>query len=92
VKLLPAVARVHNLSPQTAWPSLWLPLFLLWPLVLVLLIFLLLILTTLSALRSPAELPRVLPFVVGCYVFLSELRGTRVELGGPKARVSISIS
>jgi hypothetical protein len=92
VKWLPCIARVHVTSPDSAWPTVWLPLFLLWPLVLLALPLAWLGLFVWASRGHAAELPRVGPFIAGCLVCLCELRGTRLDVSGPQSRVFIAIS
>jgi hypothetical protein len=90
VKLLPCIAKVRIGSPN--WPTLWLPLFLFWPLILAALLVLLLGFTVFASVRGAGDGPRVWPIVASCYVFLCELRGTRVSVGGSDSQVFISVS
>jgi hypothetical protein len=92
VKWLPCIARVRIASPESAWPTVWLPVFLLWPLVLLALPLAWLAMFVWASRRHTAEVPRVGPFIVGCFVFLCELRGTRLDVSSPQSQVFIAIS
>jgi hypothetical protein len=86
MKLPPLAARV-----QFQGFGLWLPLFLLWPIVaLVTLPFLVaawLWLLVVDFSRGPAQLSA---FASGLYAIVCELRGTRVEVEHPRVSVTLT--
>jgi hypothetical protein len=92
VKLWPCIARVRIVSAESRWPTLWLPLFLTWPLVLVAPPLAWLGFVVWASLRGPVDVPRAWPFIATCYEFVCALSGTRIELAGPRSQMFIAIS
>ena len=86
--LPPLVARVRVVTPRHAFGA-WLPLFLLWILLLPLALLLLVALAV-TALVSPRW--RCGALLAGTYAALCEARGTRVDVeGGDGSRVFVAL-
>jgi len=87
--LPPALLRLR--VPARAWPTLWLPLFLLWPLLF--LIFALAascgVLVLCVALQ--VSLARAAQLVLSVYALLCATRGTHVDVVGARSRLLITV-
>jgi hypothetical protein len=91
VRVLPLIASVRLRSPSWRMPTLWLPLFLIWPLVFVI-VLPLAALGLLVALVLPDRSAGAGLKVLGAfYVFCCELRGTKIDVNGPDSEILISI-
>ena len=87
----PALVRLRLRGPSRAWPTLWLPLFLLWPLLLVL--FLLVAVCGVLALCIAAQVSvaRAIELFVSAYRVLCATRGTHVDVVGERAQILIAV-
>jgi hypothetical protein len=83
---LPALLRLR----VRRMPSLWLPLFLLWPLVFLLLLLLFLTLVVLGAQRDARRVP-AWDSLAAVFRLLCAARGTRIDIGDPSPVVALSI-
>ncbi|MBL7715548.1 MAG: hypothetical protein JNL01_08780 [Bdellovibrionales bacterium] len=81
--ILPSLIRIQFKSPKSWIPPLWIPIFLIWPILLLLSVPVLLF-----ALFSWSKFG---PVIVQTYRFMCELRGTLVDVESPEAKVLISI-
>jgi hypothetical protein len=72
------------------WPTLWLPLFLLWPLVLLLFVLLSVVVFVLES-RSEQRRSSVFQCLVGVWQLLCATRGTTVDVEAATSRVCVSI-
>jgi hypothetical protein len=92
--LPPALLRLRIRGPHSAWPTLWLPLFLLWPLLLV--VFVLLspfVLGGLLVLCAVAQLSvaNALQLFTRTYALVCAMRGTHVDVVSRDARVLLTL-
>ena len=89
--LPPALMRLRVRSPRARWPTLWLPLFLLWPLLL--LAFALLASFGVLALCIALQLSfaRAFELCSSTYRLLCATRGTHVDVSGPERDLLISL-
>ena len=89
--LPPALLRLRLRSPRASWPTLWLPLFLLWPLLFVL--FALIASFGVVALCVAAQLSvaRAFELCSSTYRLVCATRGTHVDVTGPRSHVLITI-
>jgi len=83
---LPGLLRVR----VRRWPALWLPLFLLWPLVLVLFVVLWALVFALEQ-RSPQRRSSVFACLAGVWRLLCATRGTSVDVEVASRRLCVSI-
>ena len=83
---LPALLRLR--LPR--WPTLWLPLFLLWPLILLVFVVLAVALSVLEA-RAGKRRTSVFESVVSLWQLLCALRGTRVDVEAAGTHVLVAI-
>ncbi len=86
MKLPPHLARLRYGSV-----TLWLPLLLLWPLVLVLIAPLLLMAGIFCLVAPVFSLPELGRLCRGLYRILCELRGTVVSVDGPDVRIAFTL-
>ena len=95
MKIIPPSLVRLRIKPAHGWfPTLFLPLFLVWLLVLVLLVLAspLLVLAALVLFAIDADaVRRWLAFLGGIYRVICELRGTLVDVRGPHSHVLISV-
>jgi hypothetical protein len=91
VKLLPSIVHVRVTPVRRRMPELWLPLFVIWPLVLVLLLPLLLLGLCVALVVEARSVVQWLALLWGVYTLLCELRGVRIDVRGPGSQVLVSI-
>jgi hypothetical protein len=91
MKLPPSIVHVRVVPVRGWMPGLWLPLFVIWPLLLVLLLPLALLGLCLALVIQARALPHWLALCSGVYTLLCELRGIRVDVRGSGSQVLISI-
>jgi hypothetical protein len=91
MKLPPSIVHVRVLPVRGWMPGLWLPLFLIWPIVLVLLLPLLLLGLCVALVVQARSVAPWLALFGGVYTLLCALRGTRVDVRGPSSQVFVSI-
>jgi hypothetical protein len=89
--LPPLLLRVRLVAPHHRWPTLWLPVFLLWPLVFVLVLALALPALLLSCIIAPRSIGAVLAVVFAAYALLCALRGTLIDVSGGPSAVFIAV-
>lgn len=71
---------------------LWLPLFLLWPLVLVVFVAAVAVAAVMDAVALASGRPhRTTPFVIGVFSTLTEARGTELDIENDKAIVHLTV-
>lgn len=83
MKILPTLIRVRFKSPSWGLPTLWIPLFLIWPFVFLLSLPLLIFALIFWAKFSPV--------LSATYQLMCELRGTHVDVDAKDAKILISI-
>jgi hypothetical protein len=91
MSLPPSIVHVRVVPARGWMPGLWLPLFLIWPVVLVLLLPLFVLGLCLALVVQARAVPRLVAFFGGVYALLCELRGIRVDVRGAGSQVFISI-
>jgi hypothetical protein len=87
----PAFMRLRLTNRNSGWPTLWLPLFLLWPLLLVVFVLASTAAIVLLALSGQGSAPAAFRACVGAYRVLCATRGSHVDVVGPNAQVLIAI-
>ena len=91
MKILPWMMRIRITGRGFWMPTLWLPLFLLWPLVLLLAIPVFLLAIIVVLIFDTRSIGRLMKLFKGLYLTLCELRGMLIDVSDPKGCVSISI-
>lgn len=86
----PALLRLRWRGSSGGWPTLWLPLFLLWPLLSIVLA-LAAIGVLLLAIAAQVSLARAGELFASAYRVLCALRGTRVDVVAARSEVFISV-
>ncbi len=91
MKLPPWFVRIR-IQPSHFWlPGLWLPVFLLWPLILILVLPVFIIALVGVFFWEAKSVPGVIQTFKGLYRILCETRGTRVDVDAQGAHVLIAI-
>ena len=80
--------RVH--TSERAWPTLWLPLFLVWPLLLLLLIPLSLVVLLVAIMLDPRQTPRAFELAGSLFAVVCGLRGLHINVVGRHGQFLIS--
>jgi hypothetical protein len=86
----PLLLRLRLHTPEHAWPTLWLPLFLVWPLVLLLLVPPALVVLLVAIVLDPRQTPRVFELVGALFAVVCGLRGLHIDVVGRRGQVLIS--
>ena len=86
----PSLLRLRVRTPEHAWPTLWLPLFLVWPLLLLLLVPLALVGLLVAIVLDPRQTARAFELVGALFAVVCGLRGLQVDVVGRGAQVLIS--
>jgi hypothetical protein len=89
--MLPMKARVLVKDPNGKGVNLWLPLFLLWPVLFILCLPLLLVIGLLRICRSN-KLPKILSLVSAVLGLLAALRGLMVDIEDNDTKLKITIN
>ena len=87
----PALLRLRLTKRDGGWPTLWLPVFLLWPLLLVLFVLASTAVIVLLAITGQGSATAALRACGAVYRMLCATRGTHVDVVGPNAHVLIAI-
>ncbi|HUD01248.1 MAG TPA: hypothetical protein VMR37_02900 [Rhabdochlamydiaceae bacterium] len=90
--MLPLTARVQVKDRQGKGLNLWLPLFLLWPVLAVLFILCLPLLFLARGLLRRNKMPKILPLLSGLLGLLAALRGLIVDVEDNNTKVKIIIN
>lgn len=85
----PLLLRLHVHTPEHAWPTLWLPLFLVWPLLFLLLVSLALVVLPVAIVLAPRQIPRAFE-LAGALLAVVCLRGLHIDVAGRRRQVLIS--
>jgi hypothetical protein len=85
----PLLVRLRVRTPEHAWPTLWLPLFLVW-LVLMLLVPLALIVLLVAIVIAPGETARIFALAGAAFAVVCGLRGLQVDVEGSGGEILIS--
>jgi hypothetical protein len=91
MKLPPMFARIEFARTRSRWPALWLPIGLLWPIVIVLCAPLVVFGFVFAQLVRGYSSTHFLQLCRVTYVLVCEARGTRVDVRGPATTISIAI-
>jgi Na+/H+-translocating membrane pyrophosphatase len=86
----PSLLRLRVRTPEHAWPTLWLPLFLVWPLLLLLLVPLVLVVLLVAIVLDPRQTARAFDLVGALFAVVCGLRGVHVDVVDRRAQVRIS--
>ena len=84
----PSLLRLRVCTPEHAWPALWLPLFLVWPLLLLLLVPLALVGLLVAIVLDSRQIARAFELVGAVFAAICGLRGVDVDVVGGRAQVS----
>ncbi|HEY4244021.1 MAG TPA: hypothetical protein VGM88_29615 [Kofleriaceae bacterium] len=87
----PSILRLRVRTPDHAWPTLWLPLFLLWPLLLLLLVPLALIVLLFAIVLYPHQIVRAFEAVGVLFAIVCGLRGLHIDVVNRDAQFLISL-
>jgi hypothetical protein len=77
-------------TPEHNWPTLWLPLFLVWPLLFLLVVPLALVVLVAAIVLDPRQTARAFELVGALFAVVCGLRGVHVDVVGGSAQVLIS--
>ena len=86
----PSMLRLRLRTPEHAWPTLWLPLFLVWPLLFLLLVLLALIALLVAIVLDPRQVARAFVLMGALFTVVCGLRGVRIDVAGEGGQVLIS--
>jgi hypothetical protein len=86
----PALLRLRVRTPEHAWPTLWLPLFLVWLLLLVLLVPVAVVALLVAMVLDRRQAARAGQLVAALFAVVCGLRGLHVEVVERGAQVLIS--
>jgi hypothetical protein len=86
----PSLLRLRLRTPEHAWPTLWLPVILLWPLLFLLLVPLALIALLVAIALDPRQTARPFELLGALFAVVCGLRGVRVDVVGRGSQVLIS--
>ena len=86
----PSLLRLRLHTPEHAWPTLWLPLFLLWPLLLLLLVPLALVALPVAIVLLRRKTARAFALVGALLAVVCGLRGVHIDVVGRREQVLIS--
>jgi hypothetical protein len=87
----PLLLRVRLVAPQHRWPTLLLPVFLLWPLVFVLALVLAVPGLVFLCIVAPRSIGATVSVVFAAYAALCALRGTSIDVAGGHSAVFIAV-
>jgi len=91
LRIPPLLLRVRLVEPRHRWPTLWLPLLLLWPLLFGLALVLGLPCLVLLCVLAPRSPGAVLSVLGAAYTLVCEMRGTLIDVDGGAAKVFVAI-
>jgi hypothetical protein len=86
----PTLLRMRVRTPEHAWPTLWLPLFLVWPLLFLLLVPLGLVVLLVAIVLDRRQTARAFELVGALFGVVCGLRGVHIDVVGRHAQVLIS--
>lgn len=86
----PSLLRLRVRTPEHAWPAVWLPLFLIWPLLLVLFVPLALVVLVVAIVLDPRQTLRAFALVGALFAVVCGLRGVHVDVAGRRNQLLIS--
>jgi len=88
----PLLLRLRVRTPDHAWPTLWLPLFLVWPLLFVLLVPLALVVVLVAIAFGPWHTARAFELVGALFAAVCGLRGLHIDVVDRRGRARLLIS
>ena len=91
MKLPPTWLRLQISAPHRAWPGLWLPVFLLWPLLWLLFALSCACVVPLLCVGARISAARALEVCTGAYALLCAARGTHVDVIGSPSQVVVRV-
>jgi len=86
----PSLLRLRVRTPEHAWPTLWLPVFLVWPLLFLLLVPLALVVLPVAIVLDPRQTARAFELLGALFAVVCGLRGVHIDVVGRRAQVLIS--
>ncbi len=86
----PTLLRLRVRTPEHAWPTLWLPLVVIWPLLLLVLVPLALVVPLIAILLDPRQIGRAFKLVGLLFAVLCGLRGVYIDVVGRGSQLLIS--
>lgn len=86
----PSLLRLRLHTPERAWPTLWLPLFLVWPLLLLVFVPLALVVLLVAIVLNPRQTARAFELAGVLFAAVCGLRGLHVDVVGRRSQVLIS--
>jgi hypothetical protein len=86
----PSLLRLRVRNPEHAWPTLWLPLFLVWPLLFLLLVPLALVVLLVAIVLDPRRTRRAFELAGALFAVVCGLRGLHIDVVGRRGQVLIS--
>jgi hypothetical protein len=87
----PLLLRVRLVAPNHRWPTLWLPVVLLWPLLLPLVLVLVLPALLFLCIVAPRSIGAAFSVVFAAYALLCATRGTSIDVAGGPSAVFIAV-
>jgi hypothetical protein len=87
----PSLLRLRVRTPEHRWPTLWLPLFLVWPLLSLLLVPLALVVLLVAAALDLRQTVRPFGLLGALFAVVCGLRGLHVDVAARDAQVLISL-
>jgi hypothetical protein len=91
MKALPMFVCVRVAQSWPRVPALWLPICLLWPIVLIIIAPFLVVGLLVALVVDARSVPQLMRLGGGIYSLLCETRGTHVDVWGHRSRVTVSI-
>lgn len=86
----PPLLRLRVRTPENAWPTLWLPLFLIWALLFLLLVPLALVVLLVAIVLHPRQAARAFDLVGALFAVVCGFRGVHIDVESRSAQVLIS--
>jgi hypothetical protein len=87
----PSLLRLRVRTPEHAWPTLWLPLFLVWPVLFLLLVPLALVVLVVAIALDPRQTARAFQLVGALFAVVCGLRGLHIDVVSRRTQVLISL-
>ena len=91
MSLPPLLMRVRLTAPRHRFPTLWLPLFLVWPLVFALALLLALPCLLFLCVVAPRSIGAAFAVLGAAYALVCSLRGTLIDVAGGPSAVFITV-
>ena len=91
MSLPPALMRLRVRAPGRAWPSVWLPIFVLWPVLLLAFVLAASCGVLMLCVALQLSLARAFELVASAYALLCATRGTHVDVVGARSSLLITV-